>query len=153
MVAEMIFLVWPIVNDYQLELGKTDSLKTIIRSLTRVAPLVEKSSPNIVRQYIIEHYDRVKKTVSPLLENVPYRFLSPWIKFVSTSDVIQKSNDETFASPYAFIDDNIVFGEDWYDFLIENHEKLTKFTKKSLLDYLKKNNTEMALLKYKLSCK
>lgn len=153
MVAEMISLVWPIVNDYQLELGKTDSLKMIIRSLTRVAPLVEKSSPNIVRQYIIEHYDRVKKTVSPLLENVPYRFLSPWIKFVSTSDVIQKSNDETFASPYAFIDDNIVFDEDWYDYLVDNHEKLTKFTKDSLLDYLKKNNTELALLKYKLNDK
>ena len=153
MVAEMLSIVWPIIFEYNLDLGKTDSLKSITRSLSKIAPLGEKSSPNIVRQYINEHYDRVKKSVSPLLENVPYRFLSPWIKFISTSDVIQKSNDETLASPYAFIDDNIVFDEDWYDYINKNMDKLTKFTKESLLDYLKKNNSEMDLLKYKLKDK
>ena len=153
MAAEMIASAWPVINEYKLDLGKTDSLKSIISKLTKVAPLVEKSSPNIVRQYIVEHYDRVKATISPLLENVPYRFLSPWIKFITTSDVIQKSNDLSIASPYALLEDSIILDEDWYDYFLDNHDKLTKFAMDSLLDYLKKHNSEMVLLKYKLNNK
>lgn len=150
MSAEMMALAWPYVHEYELDLGKEDSFKKIAVNLIRPTPLVEKTTINLVRHYINEHYSLVKKILAPLLENVPYRFLSPWIKFVSKEDVIQKSNDISFACPYAFVDDNIVFDEDWYDYLHDNLDKLEKFVKSSLLEYLKKHNSEMALLKYKM---
>ena len=150
MSAEMMALAWPYIYEYGLDLGKEDSLKKISASLIRQTPLIEKATENTVRSYINVHYSLAKKIISPLLENVPYRFLSPWIKFVSKEDVIQKSNDISFACPYAFVDDNIVFDEDWYDYLHDNLDKLEKFAKSSLLEYLKKHNSEMALLKYKM---
>lgn len=150
MSAEMMALAWPYIYEYELDLGKEDSLKKIALNFTRQTPLVEKSTVNYVRYYINEHYSLVQKIISPLLENVPYRFLSPWIKFVSKEDVIQKSNDESISCPYALVDDKLVFDEDWYDYLHDNLDKLEKFAKSSLLEYLKKHNSEMALLKYKM---
>lgn len=150
MSAEMMALAWPYVYEYELDLGKGDSLKKLASNLVLQTPLKETSTVNSVRCYINDHYSFVKKTISPLLENVPYRFLSPWIKFVSKEDVIRKSNEESYASPYAFVDDNIVFDEDWFDYFHNNLDKLEKFAKNSLLEYLRKNNPEMKLLKYKL---
>ena len=151
MVAEMMGLVWPVIYEFDLDLGKTDSFSSISKALIKGTPLIEQSSSNIVRQYISNHYDVVKKIVSPLLDNVPYQFLSPWIKFISNSDVVEKSNDVKISSPYAIIDDSIVFDEDWYEYIKDNHGKLEKFVYESFLKYLGKHNSVMELLKYKIS--
>ena len=51
------------------------------------------------------------------MKNVPYRFLSPWIKYTTDEDVITKSCSKHFTGPYAIHSDNIVFDEDWWEYI------------------------------------
>ena len=43
------------------------------------------ATSNVVENHIKMHYDSkgVDKLLSPLLKNVPYRFLSPWVKYTT----------------------------------------------------------------------
>ena len=75
--------------------------------------------------------------LSPLLKNVPYRFLSPWIPFTSNDDVVAKSNDAEMSCPYSLHEDHIVIDSKWGEFLLVNYDKLTQFTEKELRKYLK----------------
>ena len=75
--------------------------------------------------------------LSPLLKNVPYRFLSPWIPFKSNDDVVAKSNNPDSRCPYSLHDDHITINPIWSDYFLDNYDKLTQFAEKKLKMYLK----------------
>ena len=81
-VAQMVAKAWYPVCYFHLSLGKSDSLYRAIVSLQK-----EKNIPINIRTselsawfYENREDEFLQKTFKVLLQNVPYRLLSPWIK-------------------------------------------------------------------------
>ena len=87
----------------------------------------------------------VGKTLTPLLNNVPYRFLSPWIPYTDNDDVIAKSNNPDLKCPYGLHDDHITINPIWGDYLIDNYDKIVQFIDEELRVYLKCNRVVKAM--------
>lgn len=100
----------------------------------------DKSTKGIIIDSILhDYYDKweLDTLLSPLLKNVPYRFLSPWIPFTDNSDVVEKSNYPETRCPYALHDNHITINPIWGDYLIDNYDKLAQFIDNELRIYLK----------------
>ena len=83
-----------------------------------------------------------------MLKNVPYRFLSPWVKYTTDQEVIAASNEKNFTGMYALLDDRILLNEDWWDYIQDHYNELCRFATQSFLDYAKQYNDAMKLLKF-----
>lgn len=146
-VIRMASQAWPIVFGDKLELGTRDMMKKYLSELKGYTSLTASSTSNDVENWLQNRYgNNIKRTLEPLLKNVPYRFLSPWIKYVSDEDMIEKSNSNDYAALYALHKDHIIMDEDWVDYILENYDSIYKFTIDSFTEYLKQYNNGLALL-------
>lgn len=137
--VKMVTGAWEYVFDRSNTFSKLDMLPHYLKEIQKIA-----CQDRMVDDYIIEYLVEDCYTdfefdllLAPLLNNVPYRFLSPWIPFTSNEDVAAKSNDPNLKCPYALQDDRIIINPVWGDYFLENYEKLKLFTEKSLRFYLK----------------
>jgi hypothetical protein len=73
----------------------------------------------------------------PLLNNVPYRFLSPWIPFTNNEEVTAKSKETESRCPYSLAKDHVTINPIWSNYLVENYDKISFFIEKELGLYLK----------------
>ena len=149
----MAALAWPIVFDYEITLGKSDMLPKYLVDITKKTTLIKAAPSNIVEKYLYQHYNSqgIDKILDPLLKNVPYRFLSPWIPFTTNEEVKQKSNSLKYACPYALGDKGVLFNEDWWEYIMEHYSDIVNFTKDSFIAYVKQYNDGLKLLKLKTS--
>jgi hypothetical protein len=144
---KMLSQAWMYVVNNSLSLGPKDQLGKHIGSVCTAFGLSNRMSHTVVEKRLTDNPEFVSKNVvNQLLKDVPYRFLSPWIKYTSNSDVIAKSNDPTFFTPYALLKDCIVMDEDWHDYFAENYDEIYMFAKNSLIEYLKQYNSPLQLL-------
>jgi len=149
-VIEMVSLSWPLMYKYDISLGSRDMLKSIGDRLIANATLSPNFEASVVRSILKSRYNGIKPIIGTLLKNVPYRFLSPWIKFTSNADVEAKSQDNEYASPYAIHDDYITLDEDWSEYFRDNMPTIKSYISTELYSYLKSYNTELKLLKIRL---
>ena len=79
----MAAMAWPMVFNYTIKLGKYDMMSKYLSEIFKTTSLDKTSSSQFVEKYLSNHYlpYGIKDILSPLLKNVPYRFLSPWIKY------------------------------------------------------------------------
>lgn len=152
LLIRMASIAWQMVLEDNLELGKSDCMKKYLQEVERKTSLISSATPNVVEKYLIQHYDSqgVSKALTPLLKNVPYRFLSPWIKFTSNEDVIRKSNSKDYTGLYAIVSESVILDEDWWEYINANYDKLYNFAIQSLIDYASLHNPPMKLLKLKM---
>lgn len=150
LVIEMVSLSWPLMYKYDISLGSRDMMKNIGDRLIENATLSPNYETSVVRSILKSTYTGIKPIIGNLLKNVPYRFLSPWIKFTSNADVEAKSQGNEYATPYAIHDDYISLDEDWSEFFIENLSSIKSYISTELYSYLKSYNTELKLLKLRL---
>lgn len=145
----MAALAWPIIFDYEIVFGKSDMLPKYLVDITKKTTLIKTASSNIVENYLRQHFTSqgIDKILEPLLKNVPYRFLSPWIPFTTNEEVKQKSNSMDYACPYALGNKGVLFDEDWWEYIMENYTDIVNFTKDSFIAYVKQNNDGLKLLK------
>lgn len=150
-IIRMAAMAWPIVFESEIDLGSRDFMKTYLEEVVRKTSLIKSASSNVVKNYLSQHYTSqgVNKILSPLLKNVPYRFLSPWIQYTTDEEVCQKSQDKHFTGLYALYKDTILLDEAWWKYISENYANVCAFTLKSFLQYVKPNNSEFQLLKLK----
>ena len=81
------------------------------------------------------------------MKNVPYRFLSPWIKYTTDEEVIEKSCSKSFNGLYAIYSKYIVLDEEWWDYINEQYWDVCDFSLRSFVTYLKKYNSDIKLVK------
>ena len=55
-----------------------------------------------------------------LLNNVPYRFLSPWIPFTNNVEVTAKSKEIESRCPYSIANDHVIINPLWSNYLMKN---------------------------------
>lgn len=151
LVIEMVSLAWPFLYQYDISLGSRDMLKNVGDRLIANGVLRANYEASVVRSILKSRYKGIKSIIIGLLKNVPYRFLSPWIHYISDPDVIEKSQKSDFGTPYAIHDDFILLDEDWHEYFVENLPKIKSFIINELYSYLKAYNTEFQLLKFKIN--
>ena len=142
-VVKMAAKAWKYWFVDKYSFGKMDQLGSYLNIIldSSDSGLSADSSESKVEEYILENYgEGYEGLLGPLLKNVPYRFLSPWIPFTTTSEVIEKSNDPEAQCLYALKDDSIVLNERWLGFIKQNADKVNDFAKTELKKYLEPYN-------------
>ena len=111
------------VYEDEIDLGSRDMMKNYLDEVVKKTTLIKAASSNVVDKYLSQHYTSqgVNKILSPLMKNVPYRFLSPWIKYTTDEEVIEKSNAKNYSGIYSLHSDHIVIDEEWWKYLKEHY--------------------------------
>lgn len=145
----MAAMAWPIVYEDEIDLGSRDMIKNYLDEVVKKTTLIKAASSNVVDKYLSQHYTSqgVNKILSPLMKNVPYRFLSPWIKYTTDEEVIEKSNAKNYNGIYSLHSDHIVIDEEWWKYLKEHYLEICDFTMRSFISYAKQFNNDLKLLK------
>ena len=148
-IIRMASMAWPIVFDNEIDLGKSDLMKKYLEDVIRKTKLISAASSNVVETYLRQHYSSqgVDKILAPLMKNVPYRFLSPWVKYTTDNEVIEKSCSKNFNGLYAIQSNYIVLDEEWWEYIEAHYIEICDFAMRSFIEYAKKYNNDMKLVK------
>ena len=145
----MITKSWPYLCHYGLDFGSSDQIKKIIDDIRKKTYLIENASESVVYNQMNYHIDSLKGILLPLGKNVPFRFISPWIKYTTDQEVMEASQQNN-VSPYALYEDRIILDDDRLKFFTEHYDEQLDFIKKSLKEYLNKYNNAFKMLKFLL---
>lgn len=149
----MASMAWPIVFEDDIDFGHNDIMKSYLEGVAKKTKLIKAATSNVVENHLKQHYSSqgVDKILSPLMKNVPYRFLSPWIKYTTDAEVIEKSCAKSFNGLYVIHSKYIVLDEEWWDYIYANYNDICDFAMRSFIEYSKKYNNDLKLLKLKTS--
>ena len=148
-VIRMAALAWPIVMESEIDLGSRDMMAKYLKEVTKKTTLIKSATSNVVENYMRQHYSSqgIEQVLAPLLKNVPYRFLSPWIPFTTTEEVIAKSQVPSFPGLYSLQETVVVINQVWWDYILPRYNKICDFGERSFITYAKQYNNHMKLLK------
>lgn len=137
--VKMVSAAWEYVFDKSNTFAKLDMLPYYLEQIQIIACLDRQANADVIEYLVGDCYTEFgfDSLLSPLLKNVPYRFLSPWIPFTSNDDVASKSNDHSLICPYAIKFDRIIINPIWGNYFIENYKELKLFIEDKLRFYLK----------------
>lgn len=133
--AKMAAYAWGYVFEKNIDFGPVDQIKKYLCEVKEVAKISNLAKEGFIEETILEEYDRsgIKKILSPLLKNVPYRFLSPWIPFTTLEDVVQKSyNYKKYHGVYGIYDEGIALNAEWLQYFRDNYQKIRDFVIREL---------------------
>ena len=138
----MAALAWPIVLKHKINLGKQDMFFRYLSEIANKTSLDSRSTGRYVEYYLGDHYidADISRTLSPLLNNVPYRFLSPWIKFTSNKDVSEQSRTATFDGLYALYTDGIELNSKWWHYINAHYREICDSSISSFNQFVQQNN-------------
>ncbi len=148
-VIRMAALAWPIVMESEIDLGSRDMMAKYLKEVTKKTTLIKSATSNVVENYMRQHYSSqgIEQVLAPLLKNVPYRFLSPWIPFTTAEEVAAKSKVKGFPGLYSLQEKEIVINEVWWNYILPRYHKICDFGERSFITYAKQYNNHMKLLK------
>ena len=146
-VIRMAAIAWPLVFKDDINLGTIDQFSKYLTKIKNTTTLKINEQVKVVDNYLEKHFEfhSINKILEPLLKNVPYRFLSPWIVFTSNEEVVAKTKENGFSGPYSLFDDHIVLNKHWWEYIQSHYSELYDFTLKSFIAYAKKNNDDKKL--------
>ncbi len=152
--TRMIANAWYPIHYFKLSFGQQDMLSDYIKSIQLITNLPIDADKNKIQQTLLSS-DNVKvwSMINNLSNNVPYRFLSPWIKFSSTREVIEKSNVFSNDCLYSIEESPkkmILLNDKWCNYLTENHMVLIDFCYWNLTMYLQTKNPNVPDIPNKL---
>lgn len=139
-IAGMVSESWYPIHYFKLSFGKADSLFDRSLEIQNAFQISIESDKKIIKEYLLDNLDNTKKYLRVFTLNVPYRFLSPWIKYTYDEDVINKSQGFENQCLYAIYGDEIVINDIWVDYLTENYIILRDFAFWNLTEFLQKRN-------------
>ena len=144
----MAAMAWPLVLVYELSFGDRDMMKAYLRNIQITTGLPPTVTSFRVEGYLQHNYQSqgLLSILSPLLKNVPYRFLSPWYKYTSDEDVILASNRKDFIGLYALKDDGIVLNKAWWNYIEHHYKDICNMSTKSLKSYISGYNVDYDFL-------
>lgn len=138
----MAAMAWPIIFVDKINLGAGDMIPKYLNDILKQSPLTDNTPSKVVEAYLKVYYESegIDKRLSPLLKNVPYRFLSPWIRYTNDEEVIEESNSYDCACLYALHDDHIILNEKWWDYISKHYSKICGSVERSFILHAKQKN-------------
>ncbi len=149
-IAEMVSESWYPIHYFKLSFGKSDSLFKQSLDIQQEFQISIESDKEKTKKYLLEHLDDTKRFLKVFSINVPYRFLSPWIRYTNDEDVIKKSQNFENQCLYAIHGDEIVINNIWVDYLTENYAILWDFAFWNLTQFIQKRNPNVPDVSSKL---
>jgi len=146
-IAKMIATAWPLVNNSKLDFGQADALPKYVEDILESTNLPTGGVQDEVFEFLKKNKNipSVRASINKLRKNVPFRFLTPWIKYISDEQMMSDSLSPQTGCPYAISSEQITIHHNWNEYLRENRTQLCSFISQSLSSYLEKFNTEQAL--------
>ncbi len=150
-VIRMAALAWPIIFNDEINLGVMDQLSKYLSKIRNTTTLKKNAQVKDVDNYLRKHFEfhKIDKILEPLLKNVPYRFLSPWIVFTSNDEVVAKTREKDYSGPYSLFDDHIILNKHWWKYIQSHHSEVYDFTLNSFIAYAKKYNDDKKFTRLK----
>lgn len=155
-VIRMVANAWYPIHYFRLSFGKSDSLFDIVTILHKITQIpIDANKETIVGMLKERVNDKVIRDQLEILTlNVPYRFLSPWIRYTSDNDTIarsQKFENNCLYSLHKEEDDfYIVLNEAWSSYLQKHYNILVDFTYWNLVSFLQPRNPNVPAIPSKL---
>lgn len=149
-IAGMVAESWYPIHYFKLSFGKSDSLFSNSLEIQKEFQISIDSDKKKIKNQLLDNIDSTKKFLRVFSLNVPYRFLSPWIKYTYDEDVVAKSQRFENGCIYAIYGDEIVINEAWVDYLKENYTILRDFAFWNLTEFLQKRNPNVPNVPSKL---
>lgn len=149
-IAGMVAESWYPIHYFKLSFGKSDSLFNNSLEIQKEFQISIDSDKKKIKNQLLDNIDGTKKFLRIFSLNVPYRFLSPWIRYTYDEDVVAKSQRFENGCLYAIYGDEIVINDDWIDYLRENYTILRDFAFWNLTEFLQKRNPNVPNVPSKL---
>ncbi len=138
--AKMVANAWNLVFNTDYNLGTNDQIRNLLNKVRLSLSLDENSDKTEIEECILEKYEshKIDKILQPILQHVPYRFLSPWIPYTNKADVKEKSGNPDYHCPYTLNDDYVFINSYWTEYFKKNYESLIETINNDLKEYLTK---------------
>lgn len=155
-VVRMVANAWYPIHYFRLSFGKSDSLFDIVMELQRITQIpIDADSQTIIDGLTSRRTDKqIKRILNTLTLNVPYRFLSPWIKFTNDMDVVKRSQSQENGCLYSLYKNNgefyIVLNPAWDTYLHTHYSILVDFAYWNLTNFLQIRNPNVPAISNKL---
>lgn len=149
-IAAMISESWYPIHYFKISFGKSDSLFEKSTEIQKDLQISIDADKDKIKSQLLDNLDENKKYMRIFIKNVPYRFLSPWIKYTYDNDVVEKSKKFENNCLYAINGEEIIINDNWKDYLIENYAILIDFAFWNLTEFLQKRNPNVPNLSAKL---
>lgn len=145
MITNMMGLAWRTVNNTELSFGHHDSMRREIDNLREYLNIPANADKETVIEIILKNAERerVMNSLKIFYENVPYRFLSPWIRFTNKSEVAKLSQLYLNNCIYAIEEERIILNPAYINFVITNYISLQDFAYQGLVQFLEKRNPQV----------
>lgn len=139
-IAEMVAESWYPIHYFKLSFGKSDSLFDKSLEIRKEFQISIEADKDKIKKQILDNLGETKKFLKVFTLHVPYRFLSPWIKYTYDEDVVVKSQHLENDCLYAIYGDEIVINDNWVEYLTEHYTILRDFAFWNLTEFLQKRN-------------
>lgn len=154
--VSMVANAWYPVNYFRLSFGKTESLYDAILTLQREykIPINIRTNELIALLHELIQQQDVRRSLNFLQQNVPFRFLRPWIDTSDDRQVVERSH--TFENGCLYKLERaertlwVELNPAWLPYLRENYEILTSFALWGLTNFLQVRNPNVPNIPNKL---
>jgi len=138
----MITEAWYPIHYFRLSFGKSDSLFDRIIAIQQQLNIPIDINKDELKLLLLKQLDNreFKRTIRIFKQNVPYWFLSPWIKSYEIREVMFLSQQWINNCPYAIRGEKIEINPNWEQYLNDNYLILRDFTFWNLTVFLQKRN-------------
>ena len=155
-VIRMVANAWYPIHYFRLSFGKSDSLFDIVMELQAITRIPIDANADTIIAGIKDRLDdkRVKNLLNTLTLNVPYRFLSPWVRYTCDDDVIARSQQRENNCLYSLYKNGSEFYIElnpvWNKYLHIHYNILIDFAYWNLTQFLQIRNPNVPAIPNKL---
>ena len=139
-IAGMVAESWYPIHYFKLSFGKSDSLFVKSLEIQKAFQVPIESDKSKIKKLLLDNLTETKKFLRVFAINVPYRFLSPWIRYTCDEEVVTKSQRFENNCLYAIYDEEVAINDVWVDYLTEHYSILRDFAFWNLTEFLQKRN-------------
>lgn len=155
-VIRMVANAWYPIHYFRLSFGKNDSLFDIVMRLQQITQIpIDANAESIIEVLTSRREERgIRGQLNTLMQNVPYRFLSPWIKYTWDEDVVRRSQMFENGCLYALHKETgefyIELNPAWDTYLHSHYNILVDFAYWNLTLFLQVRNPNVPAIPNKL---
>lgn len=156
LVIRMVANAWYPIHYFRLSFGKSDSFYDIVMTLQELTDIpIDADNENVIVGLTNRLGEkRIKEILNTLTLHVPFRFLSPWIRYVSDEDVIVRSQRLENGCLYSLFKDSgdfyILLNPAWDTYLHTHYNILMDFAYWNLTLFLQARNPNVPSIPNKL---
>jgi len=149
--SKMLSIPWYTINYFKISFGKQDLIQQSVQEIMDIENISIKLEIKGIADTL--YNSTIKETLEILKHfdnNVPHKFLSPWLGSGSKTSVYSGSQSFENDCMYAIYTDKIVISENWKEYLKTNSGILKSFTYWNLSLFLQIRNSNVPNIPSKL---